>query len=34
MAAMPKWFAAFKPGEVVWAKSKGFSWWPGVVLFL
>jgi hypothetical protein len=21
----------YKKGEVVWAKIKGFPWWPGVV---
>jgi hypothetical protein len=22
---------SFEKGEVVWAKIKGFPWWPGVV---
>lgn len=21
----------FKKGEIVWAKVKGYPWWPGVV---
>lgn len=24
----------YKKGEVVWAKLKGFPWWPATVIFL
>ena len=24
---------SFRPGEIVWAKVKGYPWWPGIVIY-